>query len=107
MDLTPDQAASAVERRECPKCEAPPGSPCRTLGGKTASRYHTPRFILVPALREDLEVLVPADRLPLRPKPARILRPGGPPTAEESDLRERLVAQRAQLAAADRKELAP
>ncbi|MCX4606591.1 recombinase family protein [Streptomyces anulatus] len=66
MDLTPDRAASAVERHECPKCEAPPGSPCRTLGGKTASKYHTPRFILVPALREDLEVLVPADRGPGR-----------------------------------------
>nr|WSU78226.1 recombinase family protein [Streptomyces anulatus] len=55
-----------MERHECPKCEAPPGSPCRTLGGKTASKYHTPRFILVPALREDLEVLVPADRGPGR-----------------------------------------
>ncbi|MGW6248078.1 recombinase family protein [Streptomyces roseolus] len=66
MDLTPDQAASAVERRECPKCEVPAGSPCRTLGGKVAAKYHTPRFILVPALREDLEVLVPADRGPGR-----------------------------------------
>ncbi|WSL74287.1 recombinase family protein [Kitasatospora sp. NBC_01266] len=44
------------------------------------------------------------DCLPLRPKPARILRPGEPLTAEEIALCERLVAQRAQLTAADRRE---
>ncbi|MCX4606960.1 hypothetical protein OG402_41795, partial [Streptomyces anulatus] len=32
----------------------------------TASKYHTPRFILVPALREELEAFVPADRGPGR-----------------------------------------
>ncbi|WP_419796097.1 recombinase family protein [Streptomyces mexicanus] len=62
MDLTPDQAAIAVERNDCPKCEAPAGSACRTRGGKTATKYHTARFILVPALREELDVLVPEDR---------------------------------------------
>jgi hypothetical protein len=67
VDLTPDQAANAVERSDCPKCEAPAGSPCRTRGGKTATKYHTARFILVPALREELEVLVPDDRGPGRP----------------------------------------
>jgi DNA invertase Pin-like site-specific DNA recombinase len=67
VDLTPDQAANAVERNDCPKCEAPAGSPCRTRGGKTATKYHTPRFILVPALREELEVPVPEDRGPGRP----------------------------------------
>lgn len=67
MDLTLDQAAIAVERNDCPNCEAPAGSPCRTRGGKTATKYHTPRFILVPALREELEVLVPEDREPGRP----------------------------------------
>jgi DNA invertase Pin-like site-specific DNA recombinase len=84
MDLTPDQAANAVERHDCPKCEAPAGSPCRTRGGKSATRYHTARFILVPALREELEVLVPEDRGPGRP-----WKPGPPiesapavPTAE-------------------------
>ncbi|MGB8946640.1 MAG: recombinase family protein [Streptomyces sp.] len=66
MDLTPDRAALAVERHDCPNCDAPVGSACRTRGGKTASKYHTPRFVLVPALREELEVLVPADRLPGR-----------------------------------------
>lgn len=35
------------------------------------------------------------DGMPLRPKPARILRPDDPLTPEETDLRERLVAQRA------------
>jgi DNA invertase Pin-like site-specific DNA recombinase len=67
VDLTPDQAANAVERNDCPKCEAPAGSACRTRGGKTATKYHTARFILVPALREELDVLVPEDRGPGRP----------------------------------------
>ncbi|MFI7708796.1 recombinase family protein [Nonomuraea sp. NPDC049480] len=67
MDLTPEQAAHAAERHACPKCEVPAGSPCRTRGAKTASKYHTARFILVPALREELEVLVPEDRGPARP----------------------------------------
>ncbi|GGX33990.1 recombinase family protein [Streptomyces noursei] len=66
MDLTPDQAALAVERHDCPNCDAPAGSACRTRGGKTAAKYHTPRFVLVPALREELEVSVPADRGPGR-----------------------------------------
>ena len=64
MELTPDQAADAVERHDCPKCAAPAGSACRTQGGKTAIKYHTARFILVPALKEDLEVAVPATRGP-------------------------------------------
>ncbi|MEV0972049.1 recombinase family protein [Microtetraspora glauca] len=66
MDLTPDQAALAVERHDCPNCDAPAGSACRTRGGKTAAKYHTPRFVLVPALREELEIPVPADRGPGR-----------------------------------------
>ncbi|MFD3542057.1 recombinase family protein [Streptomyces sp. NPDC058662] len=56
----------AVERHDCSNCDAPAGSACRTRGGKTAAKYHTPRFVLVPALREELEVLVPADRHPGR-----------------------------------------
>jgi len=64
MELTRQQAADAVERQPCPKCQAPPGSPCRTRGGKTAAKYHTARFILVPALRENLAVTVPPDRGP-------------------------------------------
>jgi DNA invertase Pin-like site-specific DNA recombinase len=67
MELTSDQAADAVERHDCPKCEAPAGSPCRTRGGKVASKYHTARFILVPVLKEDLDVAVPASRQPGRP----------------------------------------
>jgi DNA invertase Pin-like site-specific DNA recombinase len=62
--LTPQQAADAVERHPCPQCQTPPGSPCRTRGGKTAAKYHTARFILVPALRENLAVTVPPDRGP-------------------------------------------
>lgn len=64
MNLTSEEAAAAVERHPCPKCEVPAGSVCRTRGGKVAAKYHTPRFILVPALREDLDVTVPADRRP-------------------------------------------
>ncbi|WP_331743594.1 recombinase family protein (plasmid) [Streptomyces sp. NBC_01136] len=67
MDLTPNQAANAVEHNDCPKCEVPAGSACRTRGGKTATKYHTPRFVLIAALREELEVLIPADRGPGRP----------------------------------------
>jgi hypothetical protein len=66
MDLTPGQAALAVERHNCPNCDAPAGSARRTRGGKTAAKYHTPRFVLVPALREELQIPVPADRLPGR-----------------------------------------
>jgi DNA invertase Pin-like site-specific DNA recombinase len=66
MNLTADQAAGAIERHECPTCAAPAGSACRTRGGKTATLYHTARFILVPALREDLEIPVPKDRGPGR-----------------------------------------
>ncbi|MFI6985883.1 recombinase family protein [Embleya sp. NPDC050154] len=66
MDLTPDQAADAVERNDCSKCEAPAGSACRTRGGKTTTKYHTARFILVPAMREALQIPVPDDRGPGR-----------------------------------------
>ncbi len=59
-------AASAVERHECPQCQAPAGSPCRTRSGTTAAKYHTARFTLVPALRDELTVPVPADRGPGR-----------------------------------------
>jgi DNA invertase Pin-like site-specific DNA recombinase len=56
----------AVERHHCPNCDAPAGGACRSRGGKTAAKYHTPRFVRVPALREELEIPVPADRLPGR-----------------------------------------
>lgn len=79
MDLAPDQAAAAVERNDCPTCEAPAGSPCRTRGGKTAAKYHTPRFVLVPALREELDVLVPVDRGRGRP-----WKPGPPVEAAQA-----------------------
>ena len=66
MNLTPDRAATAVERHDCPNCGAPAGSACRTRGGKTTAKYHTARFALVPVLREELDVPVPADRGPGR-----------------------------------------
>ncbi len=64
MDLTPEQAAAATERAPCPNCAVPTGSPCRTRAGKTTAKYHTARFMLVPALREELAVTVPVDRHP-------------------------------------------
>lgn len=58
--------AAAVESFDCPMCEAPAGSACRTRGGKVAPKYHTPRFMLVPHLRAELEVRTPAERGPGR-----------------------------------------
>ena len=57
-------AADSGERHACPQCQVPPGSPCRTRSGATASRYHTARFVLVPALRDELAVPTPASRRP-------------------------------------------
>lgn len=67
MNLTLEQAASAVESFDCPACGSPAGRPCRTSGGNTAFRYHTSRFILVPELSSEPEVLVPGRRGPGRP----------------------------------------
>ncbi|WP_200262021.1 recombinase family protein [Streptomyces sp. HSG2] len=58
------EPAAAVEQFDCPTCEVPAGSTCRTRGGKVAPKYHTPRFMLVPQLRAELEVRTPADRNP-------------------------------------------
>ncbi|MEU4345006.1 hypothetical protein AB0H00_27745 [Nocardia sp. NPDC023852] len=55
MELTPEQAA-AVEHHRCPNCDAPAGSACRTRSNEIAAKYHTPRFVLVSALREELDV---------------------------------------------------
>ena len=62
----PVDAAELVETFDCPMCEAPAGSPCRTRGGKVAPKYHTPRFTLVPSLRSELEVRTPVGRGPGR-----------------------------------------
>ncbi|MFE4825371.1 recombinase family protein [Streptomyces sp. NPDC056672] len=56
--------AEQVERHDCPKCQAPAGSPCRTGAGKVTASYHTGRFALVPALKAELTVKTPADRNP-------------------------------------------
>ncbi|MFB7553795.1 hypothetical protein [Streptomyces sp. NPDC056154] len=60
------EPAAAVEQFDCRTCEVPAGSTCRTRGGKVAPKYHTPRFMLVPQLRAELEVKTPADRGPGR-----------------------------------------
>ncbi|HEX5117446.1 MAG TPA: recombinase family protein [Pseudonocardiaceae bacterium] len=56
-----------AEDVDCPTCGAPTGSPCRARSGTTALKYHTPRFLLVPSLRDEHEVDVPADRGPGQP----------------------------------------
>jgi hypothetical protein len=61
-DVDTGDAAAAVERHPCPQCDVPAGSACRTRAGKTAAKYHTARFILVPALRDDLTAPVPTNR---------------------------------------------
>lgn len=59
-----DEAARLVERHDCPMCEAPAGSPCRTKGGKVATTYHTGRFGRVSSLKAELGVKVPESRGP-------------------------------------------
>jgi len=66
MGLTLEEAAEAVERHPCPQCDVPAGSACRTRAGKVAAKYHTPRFILVAALRDELAVAAPPARGPGR-----------------------------------------
>ncbi|MEE1791078.1 recombinase family protein [Streptomyces sp. BE308] len=80
---TPQQPSSTnrpdaddIEQHTCPKCEAQPGSPCRSRGGAVASAYHTRRFTQVPRLKKELRVPTPADRGPGQP-----WRPGTPPPA--------------------------
>ncbi|WP_326743238.1 recombinase family protein [Streptomyces sp. NBC_01768] len=71
--------ADDVEQHTCPKCDAQPGSPCRSRGGAVASAYHTRRFTQVPQLKKALRVPTPTDRSPGRPW--RPWRPGTPPPA--------------------------
>ncbi|MFI7610915.1 recombinase family protein [Nonomuraea terrae] len=54
--------AAAVEQFDGPMCEAPAGSTCRTRGGRVAPKY----LMLVPQLRTELEVRIPAERGPGR-----------------------------------------
>ncbi|WP_267242271.1 recombinase family protein [Streptomyces sp. PR69] len=68
--------ADDVERHACPKCDAQPGSPCRSRSGAVTSAYHTGRFTKVPRLAKKLRVPTPADRAPGQP-----WRPGTPPPA--------------------------
>lgn len=60
-------AADSVERHACLQCQAPAGSPCRTRSGAVASKYHTARFVVVPALRDELAIPTPANRRPGQP----------------------------------------
>ncbi|WP_435849934.1 recombinase family protein [Streptomyces microflavus] len=59
--------ADAVEGHSCPRCNAQPGSPCRSRAGAVAGTYHTGRFTKVPRLVKLLRVPTPADRGPGQP----------------------------------------
>ncbi|MFF1411208.1 hypothetical protein ACFVX6_15675 [Streptomyces sp. NPDC058289] len=65
--------ADDIERHPCPRCDAAPGSPCRSRSGAVAGTYHTGRFTKVPRLTKLLRVPTPADRRPGQP-----WRPGTP-----------------------------
>jgi hypothetical protein len=45
MELTPEQAAAAVERRPCPKRQAPAGSPCRQAAAAKGNHGGRPKVI--------------------------------------------------------------
>ena len=59
-----------------PRCNAQPGSPCRSRSGAVAGTYHTGRFTKVLRLAKLLRVPTPADRGPGQP-----WRPGTPAPA--------------------------
>ncbi|MGR3939509.1 zinc finger domain-containing protein [Streptomyces sp. BRA346] len=63
QQLSPADRSDAddVEQHACPKCDAQPGSPCRSRGGAVASAYHTRRFTMVPRLKKALRVSAPID----------------------------------------------
>ncbi|WP_435594400.1 zinc finger domain-containing protein [Streptomyces panacea] len=71
-----ESEADDVERHECPRCHASPGSPCRSRSGAVAGTYHTGRFTKVPRLAKLLRVPTPNDRGPGQP-----WRPGTPAPA--------------------------
>jgi DNA invertase Pin-like site-specific DNA recombinase len=112
VDSNPQlEAARSVERHGCPTCGAPIGRPCRTRAGDTAFRYHTARFVMVPALGSVAEVVVPDDRRPGHPWQAGTGPDGATHQQESDELRvgyaycsyasaEDLASQLAQLEAA-------
>ncbi|MGY0070182.1 recombinase family protein [Streptomyces sp. QTS137] len=68
--------ADGFGQHACPKCDARPGSPCRSRGGAVTSAYHIRRFTMVPRPKKALRVPAPVGRGPGRP-----WRPGTPQPA--------------------------
>ncbi|MER7669630.1 recombinase family protein [Kitasatospora sp. NPDC096128] len=81
-DLDEIARAELVEREPCPRCGAPPGSPCRANSGVVAVDYHTGRYSKIPALRSG-----PAIRIPAARGPGRTWHPGPEPTPSETTAR--------------------
>lgn len=47
VELTPEEAAEAIGRYDCPTCEVMAPSSCRTRGGKVALKYQSCSVCLV------------------------------------------------------------
>ncbi|MEV5400804.1 aminotransferase class I/II-fold pyridoxal phosphate-dependent enzyme [Streptomyces cellulosae] len=59
------EPATSVEQFDCPTCEVPAGSTCRTRGGKVAPKYHTPASCSSPSSAPSLKSAPPPSAAPV------------------------------------------